>query len=143
MAAPPKGPADDLMLGDYNAVCSMSGFKRKASKLVKNWQGYYRIPAFNEPRQPQDFVRGEPDVQTVPWAQPPTSVFVEICTYNGLSAIPDFSLPGCMVPGRTQVQDDFNPLNPIFPPPPVTASLWITEGGDFWVTENGDDWSIV
>jgi hypothetical protein len=64
------GRADYLELGDWNAICSMCGGKRKASQMVKNWQGLYRCPEHNEPRHPQDFVRAVPDVQTPPWTQP-------------------------------------------------------------------------
>lgn len=63
------GQADDLRLGDWNARCSMCNKKRKASELVKNWQGMWRCPEHNEPRHPQDFVRGIPDIQTPPWTQ--------------------------------------------------------------------------
>lgn len=65
-----KYQPDYLELGDWNAACSMCGRKRKASELVKNWQGMYRCPEHNEPRQPQDFVRPVPDIQTPPWVQP-------------------------------------------------------------------------
>lgn len=64
------GRADYLALGDYNAVCYECGRKFKASELKRHWQGYYVCPAHFEPRQPQDFVRNIPDVQTPPWAQP-------------------------------------------------------------------------
>lgn len=131
------GEADYLELGDWNAVCSMCGFKRKASSMVKNWQGFYRCPEHNEARQPQDFVRGEQDVQTVPWAQPPTHIYVEVCTFDGISAVPGEALPGCMIPGRAVwsggtahgslltffiLSEDFRPL--------------ITEGGDNLTIEN-------
>lgn len=80
------GQADYLELGDWNAVCSMCGFKRKAGTLTKNWQGMWRCPIHNESRQPQDFVRAVPDVQTPPWTQPPgADVFIAttfICTEN-------------------------------------------------------------
>lgn len=69
MSAPQKGANDNLILGDWNAVCYQCGFKRKAGRLVRNWQGYYVCPEHNEPRQPQDFVRGVPDTQTPPWTQ--------------------------------------------------------------------------
>lgn len=70
------GRADFLRLGDYNAVCYQCGFKRKASQMEKNWQGYYVCPEHNEPRQTQDFVRAIMDPQTVPWAQPmPTAIY--------------------------------------------------------------------
>lgn len=102
MGGPTKGRADGLVLGDYNAICSICGFKRKASSMIKNWQGWWRCPEHNEPRQPQDFVRGEADVQTVPWAQPPNDVFVQICSFNGISGIAGYAVSGCMLPGRRQ-----------------------------------------
>lgn len=70
MAGPTRGPADYLALGDWNAQCSMCGRKRKASELVKNWQGQYRCPEHNEPRHPQDFVKGVADNPMPPWVQP-------------------------------------------------------------------------
>jgi len=84
------GRADYLRLGDFNAICYQCGFKRKASMMEKNWQGYYVCPEHNEPRQTQDFVRAIPDNQTVPWAQPvPPVVFtytmVELGVFNEIS----------------------------------------------------------
>lgn len=64
------GRADYLLLGDWNVQCYQCGFKDKASKMVRNWQGYYVHPEHNEPRQTQDFVRGVPDNQIPPWVQP-------------------------------------------------------------------------
>lgn len=98
MGGPVKGRADYLELGDWNAACSMCGRKRKASTMVKNWQGLYRCPEHNEPRQPQDFVRGEQDIQTPPWVQPETDIDIDICTLNGISAIPSYALPDCSIP---------------------------------------------
>lgn len=98
-----KGPYDYYAEGDWNAACSMCGFKFKASLLVKNWQGMYRCPKCNEARHPQDFVRAVPDHVAVPWAQPETDIDVGICTYNGISGIPGWAYPGCAIPGRTIV----------------------------------------
>lgn len=108
MGTPIRGRADYLEVGDYNAACSMCGRKRKASQLVKNWQGLYRCPEHNEPRQPQDFARGVKDVMTVPWAQLETDVFIQTCSMNGQSAIPGEAEPGCMIPGN-KVFDPFGP----------------------------------
>lgn len=70
------GRADFLRLGDWNAVCYQCGFKRKGSYLVRNWQGYYVCPEHNEPRHPQDFVRGVPDNQMPPFVQAmPSSIY--------------------------------------------------------------------
>lgn len=79
------GKADFLLLGDWNVQCFQCGFKDKASKMVRNWQGYYVHPEHNEPRQPQDFVRGVPDNQTSPWTQPwPGVVYNYVNTFLGL-----------------------------------------------------------
>lgn len=61
--------------GTWNASCSMCGRKRKASDLVRNWQGLYRCPEHNEERQPQDFARGIKEDMGVPWAQTPQILF--------------------------------------------------------------------
>lgn len=103
MGGPIKGRADHLQLGDWNVACSMCGRKRKASLMVKNWQGMYRCPEHDETRHPQDFVRGVQDVQTVPFAQPQQDETVFFCSYNSQSAIPGYAYPGCMIPGRTQL----------------------------------------
>jgi hypothetical protein len=70
MANVTRGRADYLALGDWNARCSLCGKKLKASEMERNWQGLYRCPEHNEPRQPQDFVRGVMEHPEVPWAQP-------------------------------------------------------------------------
>lgn len=98
MGGTTKGPADYYEEGDWNAACSMCGRKAKASWLVKNWQGFYRCPNHNETRHPQDFVRAIPDTLSPPWVQPQTDIDILICSLNGSSAIPDWSIPDCMVP---------------------------------------------
>lgn len=56
--------------GDFNRICDRSGFKVKASDTRKEWNGLIVRKEDWEPRQPQDFVRGRPDRQTVPDARP-------------------------------------------------------------------------
>ena len=65
-----SGSRTYLKLGDWNAVCYQCGFKRKASELIRHWQGYYVCPEHWEPRQPQDYVCGQADIETPPWTQP-------------------------------------------------------------------------
>lgn len=84
MSTDRRGRADFLKLGDWNACCAECGRKRKAGSLQMSWKGYWVCPEHWEPRQPQDFVRGVPDVQAPPWTQPlPALVFVS-------SGVPDF-----------------------------------------------------
>lgn len=100
MGGPTKGRSDRLELGDWNVACSMCGRKRKSSEMVRNWQGMWRCPEHNESRQPQDFVRATPDVQSVPFAQPETDIDIIFCSFNGVSAIPGLAIPGCSLPGN-------------------------------------------
>lgn len=71
MSAPARGRADYWKPGDWNALCYQCGRKRKAGEMMRYWQGYYLCPEHWETRQPQDFVRGVPDVQAPPWVQAP------------------------------------------------------------------------
>lgn len=92
------GKADYLALGDYNANCSMCGFKFKASQLTRNWQGMYRCRKCNEPRQPQDFVKAVPDIQVPAWTQPLNNdTFVDVCGPNDRTAIADFATADCVI----------------------------------------------
>jgi len=81
--------------GDWNAICSMCGRKRKASELVKNWQGQWRCPEHNEERHPQDFVKGKLEHPVPPWVQPPADQYAGVCTPNGRTAYCGNAVCGC------------------------------------------------
>jgi hypothetical protein len=109
MGGPVRGSADNLVLGDWNVSCSMCGHKRKASTLVKNWQGMWRCPEHNEPRHPQEYVRAVPDIQTPPWTQPdPAPTFVAMCTPNDTTDLADFAAADCAICDYVALL--FNPL---------------------------------
>jgi hypothetical protein len=131
MAIPQKGKADYLEIGDFNAACSMCGRKFKAAKMVRNWQGLMRCPEHNEPRQWQDFVRGIADIITPPWTQPEEDIFIEICTFNGISAIPNQAIPNCSIPNRAVWDNSFYPA---IPGPPWQLT---TDGGQPIETDSG------
>src|SRR6266850_5094243 len=99
--------ADYLDLGNWNANCAMCGRKRKASELVKNWQGQWRCPDHNEPRQSQDYVRGIPEAQTPPWTQVAGQSFVAVCSPEDISAIPPRAIPTCVKPNVVSPIADF------------------------------------
>jgi len=99
--------------GGWNTVCYECGRKRKASQLKRHWQGYYVCPEHWEPRQPQDFVRAQADIQTPPWVQPmPADVFAARCSPQSVSAVPGEAGPGCATPGYLSpmyIDDYFTP----------------------------------
>lgn len=100
MGIPGKGRADYWEAGSWNAYCSMCGRKRKANQMVRNWQGMYRCPEHDEPRQTQDFARGVPENIGVPWAQEPQPQFIFTCSINTRSAVAGVGEAGCMTAGN-------------------------------------------
>lgn len=52
------------------AICDASGFKCYADELVRQWDGMMVLPQFCDRRNPQDFVKGVPDNQTVRVSRP-------------------------------------------------------------------------
>ena len=103
------GRADFLKLGDWNATCSMCGFKFKASELTKNWQGQYRCRSCQESRHPQEFVRALAEKETPEWVQHPSDVMLPQCNLNGRCAIPDVGTPDCALPDWIETYDPTAP----------------------------------
>ena len=69
--------------GDWTALCDVCGRKFKASKLKQRWDGLMTCQQDWETRQPQDFVRGVPDTQIVPWIRDePTDRFTVLNLWN-------------------------------------------------------------
>lgn len=64
------GRADYYRHGDFNRICDRSGFKVKASRTQKEWNGLIVRREDWEPRHPQDYVRGVRDQQSVREARP-------------------------------------------------------------------------
>lgn len=132
MGSPPVRTADDQFVpGDWNINCSMCGLKMKAGDAVQNWQGTWRHIRCDEPRHPQDFVHsiGGPEM-VIPFAQKLTEFDINICTFNGLSAIAGYAIAGCSIAGRTLIDPDSDL-------PSAMTNLLTAEDGTYLVTENG------
>ena len=65
-----KGPKDFFRLGDWNARCDQCYLKCKASEMFLRWDNCRVCYRCIEIRNPQDFVKGIPDVQSPPWTRP-------------------------------------------------------------------------
>lgn len=71
--------ADDrhYVPGDFYRICDRTGFKIRANRTKKEWTGRIVRSQSFELRQPQDFVTGVRDDQTVPEPRPrPADVFI-------------------------------------------------------------------
>lgn len=67
-------------LGKWLCICDRCGRKRTNVEVTKEWTGLMvcKDTCF-ETRHPQDFVRGRPDKQTVPYTRPEsTDQFIEV-----------------------------------------------------------------
>lgn len=64
------GQSDFYKRGEWNFFCDLCGRKRKSSAGVKTWNNLWVCREHKEQRNPQDFVRGVKDDQSVPWSRP-------------------------------------------------------------------------
>ena len=75
--------------GDWNAICDICGFKFKASKLKKQWDGLMVCPQDFSPRHPQEFLRGKKDDQSVEWTRSEAAdVEVDDSGFLALDSVP-------------------------------------------------------
>lgn len=58
--------------GSFYRICDRTGFAIRAERTQMEWNNLIVDRRVFEPRQPQDFVRGVNDDQTVPYARPRT-----------------------------------------------------------------------
>lgn len=56
--------------GSFYRICDRTGFATRAERTSMEWQGLIVDRRVYEPRQPQDFVKGVNDDQTVPYPRP-------------------------------------------------------------------------
>lgn len=67
-----------LKLGQWNAICDRCGFKFKSGELKKDWQGLMVCNEDFELRNPQDFLRIQPERVVPDWVRPrPPDIFIE------------------------------------------------------------------
>lgn len=67
--------------GSFYRICDRTGIAVRAGRTQREWQGLIVRKEVFEPRQPQDFVRGVNDIQTVPFARPrQTDTFIQMAT---------------------------------------------------------------
>lgn len=67
------GRADFYKKGQWLVICDVCGMKYHSDDLKMRWDGLMTCRQDWNPRQPQDFVRGIPDPQAVPWSRPDTA----------------------------------------------------------------------
>ena len=63
------GKADYYSDGDWNFYCDLCGCKNKTSDSMLTWNNLRVCRHHKEVRNPQDYVRGVRDDQSVPWTR--------------------------------------------------------------------------
>src|ERR1700688_2469260 len=113
---PGPGIADYYASGQWNFVCDLCGKKQKSNRAMFTWNGLYVCKHHKEIRNPQDFLRGVKDDQSVPWSRPYNSITydqpysAQTCTLRRKNAVPGFAVPGCAMPGYVNLA--FLPSSP-------------------------------
>ena len=111
------GAADRFASGQWNFFCDLCGRKEKSSLGVKTWDNHWVCRRHKEVRNPQDFLKGIKDDQTLPWVRSePPDTYLTYCTLEGTISGPGYAVPGCWVPGKTST------LFPLLPPVITTGS---------------------
>ena len=82
-------PKDRAIKGDWNVICDVCGFKKKASEVKPRWDGLWVCKEDWESRHPQDFIHITPDDQSVPFSRPDepsnTETFVDTSGWTDTS----------------------------------------------------------
>ena len=63
------GSADYYASGQWNFYCDLCGRKQKSGNAMKTWDGFYVCKSHKEKRNPQDFIKGVLDDQSIPWSR--------------------------------------------------------------------------
>lgn len=97
--------------GQWNAICDVCGFKKKAEDLRLRWDGFWVCPEDWEPRHPQDFLRTPKDDQSVAWTRPEsTDQFTDpVCSAEGRTDQADIGEADCMTLGIVTSTDNTIP----------------------------------
>lgn len=101
---------DGFVLGAYNAICDVCGFKFKSFQLRKRWDGLMVCSKDFEHRHPQDLAKVPKESPPLPWTRPePADVYIavtyfdgssnELCTYDGTLGKAGFGTAGCAKTG--------------------------------------------
>lgn len=85
--------------GEWNVICDVCGFKKKASEVKLRWDGLYVCKEDWETRHPQEFLRTPKDDQSVPWtrSEPSDTFVLPSCPNNGHIGKADIGTADCML----------------------------------------------
>jgi hypothetical protein len=97
--------------GSWNQFCQRCGKKTKAENITREWTGLLVCNVCLEERQPQDFVRGVPDDQSVPFTtSEPVDTFV-VSPPPGFSTLVSGTLTAPLAAGPENLFDNVNTLS--------------------------------
>lgn len=83
---------NNLVLGQWNAICDVCGEKYKSGQLKARWDGLMVCEKDWELRHIADFIKAPPPLRALPWTRPrPTDIFVDV-TY-GSQGTQDNTIP--------------------------------------------------
>ncbi len=122
-------PANRLVVGSWNAICDVCGFKFKSYQLRPRWDGLMVCKEDYETRHPQEMLKAKPEKIKPPWVRPePPDRFLLVCNMYTRSAYADLGTADCMqadnnaftYPYLLALYDDtLNPVVAPAPPPPA------------------------
>jgi hypothetical protein len=129
-------------LGSFYRTDDRTGFPTRAENTRKEWNNLIVDQARWEPRQPQDLVKGVPDLQSVPDARPlgqniyvgPISVATTANAVTGQTSIPVQTIAGFYDGAKVGCMTDLDGGSVFFTTialPPTGSNLVLAKGLPF------------
>lgn len=113
------GRANFFKKGEWLVICDVCGMKFHSGSLKERWDGLMVCRQDWNIRQPQDFVRGIPDPQAIPWSRPDAPPPF-VLTNPLFLAVTDF-FGSYMIDFNNNIMTAF--LTTVMPPGGVLASI--------------------
>ena len=107
---------NQLILGNYNALCDSCGRKFKALDLKKRWDGLLVCQEDYELRHESDFLRVQKEKISVPFSRPypaEDTYTGHICSVSGIYGMADFGSADCARADITSSTISLNDENPL------------------------------
>ncbi len=97
-----------LILGQWNAICDVCGYKVKSGELRKRWDGLMVCEYDWETRHMQDLIRISAEKVMVPWSRSEAEdVFIDVCYIWDQSGYAGLGTAGCMRAGNDSQTYEF------------------------------------
>lgn len=89
--------------GSWNVVCDVCGFRFKAGKLKRRWDGLMTCEEDYELDHPQKYLRLHPEKVGVPYVRKEQETYLAVCTLSSKCSYADVGTADCCQADNTSL----------------------------------------